>query len=127
MSAAAKSTTASVTYRPGQRLGRFQLLAELGQGAQATVWRAHDERLDREVAVKLLNRDATDAGRPLSQWLHEARVMSRLAHAHIVPVFDADEIDGQAFLVFELVQGQTLAAARRNRGPICSITAPTVG
>ncbi len=104
--------------RAGDRLGRFRLIAELGRGAQAIVWRAHDERLDREVAVKLLNRDATDAGCPPGQWLHEARVVSRLAHGHIVPVFDADEIDGQAMLVFELVRGPTLALAGRKRGPM---------
>ena len=105
-------------HQPGQRLGRFRLLAELGRGAQAVVWRAHDERLDREVAVKLLGGGLTAPGQALSQWLHEARAVSRLAHAHIVPVFDADEIDGQPLLVFELVPGQTLAQARRGRGPL---------
>ena len=94
------------------------MLAELGRGAQAVVWRAHDERLDREVAVKLLGAGLTASGQALSQWLHEARAVSRLAHAHIVPVFDADEIDGQPLLVFELVPGQTLAQARRGRGPL---------
>ncbi len=98
----------------GRRLGRFRLLAELGSGAQATVWRAHDERLDREVALKLLRREA--ASPSLSQWLNEARAVSRLAHPHIVPVFEADEIDGQACLVFELVPGQTLGALLRQRG-----------
>ena len=100
--------------QPGQRLGRFRLLAELGRGAQAVVWRAHDERLDREVALKLLVGES--ATQPVSQWLHEARVVSRLAHPHIVPVFDADEIDGQPFLVFELVSGHTLAEALRRSG-----------
>ncbi len=109
---------APAARRAGQRLGRFRLIAELGRGAQATVWRAHDERLDREVAVKLLNREVADAGRPPGQWLHEARAVSRLAHAHIVPVFDADEIDGQALLVFELVQGPTLVRAGRQSGPM---------
>ena len=105
-------------HQPGQRLGRFRLLAELGRGAQAVVWHAHDERLGREVAVKLLGGGLTALGQALSQWLHEARAVSRLAHAHIVPVFDADEIDGQPLLVFELVPGQTLAQARRGRGPL---------
>ena len=105
---------AAPVRRAGQRLGRFRLLAELGRGAQATVWRAHDERLDREVALKLLS---TDAGvQPVSQWLHEARAVSRLAHPHIVPVFEADEIDGQPCLVFELVPGRTLADQLRRSG-----------
>lgn len=109
--AAGRTGTAA---RAGQRLGRFRLLAELGRGAQATVWRAHDERLDREVALKLLVGES--ATQPVSQWLHEARAVSRLAHPHIVPVFEADEIDGQPFLVFELVNGRTLAEALRQTG-----------
>ena len=104
--------------RAGQRLGRFRLLAELGRGAQAVVWRAHDERLDREVALKLLAGEA--AGQPVSQWLHEARAVSRLAHPHIVPVFEADEIDGQPMLVFELVRGRTLAEAVRQGGKMAA-------
>ena len=104
----------STAGRSGQRLGRFRLLAELGRGAQAVVWRAHDERLDREVALKLLVGES--ATQPVSQWLHEARAVSRLAHPHIVPVFEADEIDGQPFLVFELVSGRTLAEALRRNG-----------
>ena len=106
--------SAAAPRRPGQRLGRFRLLVELGRGAQATVWRAHDERLDREVALKLLVGES--AGQPVSQWLHEARAASRLIHPHLVPVFEADEIDGQPMLVFELVNGRTLAEAIRRDG-----------
>ena len=104
----------------GQRLGRYRLLAQLGRGAQATVWRAYDERLDREVALKLLNADVSHpkAGQALNQWLQEARAVSRLAHPHIVPVFDAEQIDGQACLVFELVPGLTLAEHLRQRGAL---------
>ena len=101
-------------HRAGQRIGRFRLVDELGRGAQATVWRAHDERLDRDVALKLLTLDAVDP--PLTQWLHEARAVSRLSHPHIVPVFEADEIDGQPCMVFELVSGRTLAQALRSGG-----------
>ncbi|GAB4041168.1 MAG: hypothetical protein Fur0014_12190 [Rubrivivax sp.] len=98
----------------GQRLGRFELLRALGRGAQATVWLAHDERLDREVAVKLLDPGSAD----LASWLHEARAVSRLTHPHIVPVFEADTVDGQPMLVFEFVDGGTLAEARRGKGPM---------
>ena len=89
------------------QIGRFRLLRRLGEGAQATVWLAHDPRLDREVALKLL-RPGTDPS-SVDEWLHEARAVSRLTHANIVPVFEADVQEGQAYLVFEYVAGLTLA------------------
>ncbi len=94
-------------------LARFELLRVLGRGAQATVWLAHDPRLDRDVAVKLL--DAAADAMSVSQWLDEARAVSRLAHPNIVPVFEADEVDGQPYLVFEYVAGPTLSQARQQR------------
>ncbi|MEK8050387.1 protein kinase [Ideonella sp. DXS22W] len=105
---------ASLPLRPGQRLGRFRLEAVLGRGAQATVWRATDERLQREVALKLFTEGADAVG--AAHWLHEARAVGRLAHPHIVPVFDADTFDGHPALVFELVQGPTLAEVLRRDG-----------
>ena len=105
--------SAVAAARGGRRLGRFELVRELGRGAQATVWLAHDTRLEREVALKLLD-PAADAAE-LSEWLHEARAVSRLAHANVVPVFEADVADGQPYLVFEFVDGPTLAAQRRVR------------
>ncbi len=100
---------------PTQRVGRFELLSELGRGAQARVWLAHDPRLDREVAIKLL--DASSDVASVSQWLDEARAVSRLTHPNIVPVFEADQVEGQPYLVFELVQGKTLAELRGQRSP----------
>ena len=104
----------AVRHRAGQRVGRFELLDVLGRGAQAEVWRANDQRLDREVALKLLSPGAQ--GISVHQWLHEARSVSRLSHPNIVPVFEADEADGQPYLVFELVRGKTLAEALRGSG-----------
>ena len=94
-----------------RQLGRFQLLRELGRGAQAVVWLAHDPRLDREVAVKLLSAEADESTR--QDWLNEARSVSRLKHPNVVPVFEADEEDGQSYLVFEYVEGLTLQELRR--------------
>jgi serine/threonine protein kinase len=98
-----------------RRLGRFELQRELGRGAQATVWLAWDERLEREVAVKLLDvgSDSADA----REWLHEARAVSRLNHPNIVPVFEAHEGQDRPYLVFEYVPGPTLALAQRTRQP----------
>ena len=98
----------------GSRIGRFELTRVLGRGAQAVVWLAHDPRLQREVALKLLDLGAATVS--VSEWLHEARAVSRLTHPNIVPVFEADEADGQPYLVFEWVDGGTLADATRARG-----------
>ncbi|HLL17312.1 MAG TPA: protein kinase, partial [Rubrivivax sp.] len=107
-------TAASAAISPGfSRLARFRVLRELGRGAQAKVMLAHDPRLDREVALKLLDPSA-DAG-AVNEWLHEARAVSRLTHPNIVPVFEADEFDGQPYLVFEYVEGPTLSQARRGK------------
>ncbi|MCV2422450.1 serine/threonine protein kinase [Paucibacter sp. DJ2R-2] len=95
------------------QLGRFHLLKRLGEGAQATVWLAHDPRLDREVALKVLHPPSD--GRSVDEWLHEARAVSRLHHPNIVPVFEADIQDGQAYLVFEYVAGGSLADRLRRQ------------
>ncbi|MBB4842041.1 serine/threonine protein kinase [Paucibacter oligotrophus] len=93
------------------QLGRFRLLKRLGEGAQATVWLAHDPRLDRDVALKVL-RPGAEPSR-VDEWLHEARAVSRLTHPFIVPVFEADTQDGQFYMVFEYVPGGTLVEKLR--------------
>jgi len=93
------------------QLGRFRLLKRLGEGAQATVWLAHDPRLDRDVALKVLRPGSEPAS--LDEWLHEARAVSRLTHPFIVPVFEADRQDGQFYMVFEYVPGGTLVEKLR--------------
>jgi serine/threonine protein kinase len=99
-----------------ETLGRFELRRQLGKGAQATVWLAFDPRLEREVAVKLMHpgADASTA----TQWLQEARSVSRLHHPHIVPVFEGDLHQQQPYLVFEYVPGRTLTAHLRARGAL---------
>ena len=95
-------------------LGRFELQRVLGQGAQATVWLAHDPRLERQVAIKLMP-PGQDAA-VLEQWLREARHVGRLAHPYIVPVFEADVEGRQPYIVFEYVPGSTLAEHLANQG-----------
>ena len=107
---------ATSTVQESSRLGRFELRKVLGQGAQATVWLAHDPRLDREVALKLMHPGAASDTDAVAQWLQEARSVSRLTHPNIVPVFEADLHQQQPYLVFEYVPGTTLAEALRRRG-----------
>jgi eukaryotic-like serine/threonine-protein kinase len=99
-------------------VGRFKPLRSLGRGAQSQVWLAHDPRLDREVAVKVLTLSADRAS--VDAWLHEARAVSRLTHPNIVPVFEADLEGGQAYMVFEYVAGGTLAEHMRQRGRLAA-------
>ncbi|EGJ10605.1 serine/threonine protein kinase [Rubrivivax benzoatilyticus] len=109
---------------PGARVGRFELRRELGRGAQASVWLAHDPRLDREVALKLLNAGA--GGSDVDAWLHEARSVSRLSHPNVVPVFEADRHGSQPYFVFEYVPGRTLAETLRERGALPAREAVTL-
>ena len=86
---------------PGQRIARFDLLRILSRDEHATTWLAHDPRLDSGVVIKLLTASLEAPG--MAGWLQGARAASRLMHPHIVPVFEADEADGRAYLVFEHV------------------------
>ena len=88
--------------------GRYVLGEVLGTGGMATVWRAADEVLGREVAVKVLSAPyAADAGFA-ARFEREARDAARLSHPRLVTVFDCGVDHGTAFLVMELVAGRTL-------------------
>jgi serine/threonine protein kinase len=98
------------------RLGRFQILERLGRGAQGEVYLAEDTRLTRRVAIKtirLSSRDPAEQSRRVFALLEEARIVSQLAHPGIVTLYDAGEEAGLPYLVFEYVEGSTLAARLR--------------
>ena len=99
-------------------VGRFELRRILGEGAQSVVWLAFDPRLEREVAIKLMKVATGADGAALARWLQEARSVSRLTHANIVPVFEADLHRQQPYLVFEYVAGQTLSTVLAQRGAL---------
>ena len=86
---------------------RYQLESEIGQGGMGTVYRAHDQLLDRSIAIKVMNKaDFDTKGR--SRLLDEARTAAKLNHPNIVSVYDAGEIDDLPFIVMELVDGTSL-------------------
>ncbi len=103
-----------------QRIGRFDLKRVLGRGAQSTVWLAHDARLARDVALKLMVPGAANDSGGLGDWLSEARHVAALNHPHIVPVFEADlhgeGAQAQPYLVFEYVPGATLDRHLKEHG-----------
>lgn len=113
--AAASPSIPAGRATPPVSIDRFQIRRELGRGGHSTVYLAHDPKLDRLVALKLLHPGAS-SGDALVLLLQEARAVSRLSHPNIVPVFDAGEQNNQAYLIFEYVEGRTLADALRQSG-----------
>ena len=90
-----------------QQIGRYRVTAKLGAGGMGTVYRAYDEKLQRDVAIKLLNRQPDASGR--SQILHEARASSALNHPGICTVYEVEDQGDQSFIVMEMVEGRSLS------------------
>ena len=91
----------------GQMFGPYEILGKLGGGGMGLVFRAWDERLHREVAIKLV-RDGYRVPGTRERFLQEARAASRLNHPNICTIFDIGEKDGDPYLVMELLEGETL-------------------
>ncbi len=101
------------TLSPGAWLGRYRVISLLGRGGMGEVYRAHDERLGRDVAVKVL-RSGTRASPALqNRFETEAKAVGSLNHPNVVAVFDAGEENGCPYLVTELLEGETLAERLR--------------
>lgn len=97
------------------KIGRFNVQRELGRGAQSVVYLAFDPQLEREVAVKTMDFSDTRPGQS-EALLSEARIVSRLRHPGIVPIFEAGEAGGDPYLVFEFVPGESLAQLMQREG-----------
>ena len=88
--------------------GRYQVIKQQGAGGMATVYHAHDLRLDRDVAIKLIRTDQNDTDDFLKRFDREARSLARFSHANIVKIYDYGEEDGKPYLVMEFVPGGAL-------------------
>jgi serine/threonine protein kinase len=93
--------------------GRYRIERELGHGGMATVHLAHDEELDRPVALKLLPEHLAGDDAFRARFLREARLAGRLSHPNVVRVYDAGDADGRPFIVMEYVPGTSLAEVGR--------------
>ena len=94
----------------GERLGHYEILARLGDGGMGVVWKARDMRLDRFVALKVLNTAASGSAERRLRFAHEARAASALNHPNIVTIYDIADDGDLAFIAMEYVSGRTLAA-----------------
>jgi serine/threonine-protein kinase len=97
---------------------RYRLEARIGTGGMSTVYRALDETLERQVAIKLMNREIASDSDQLERFRREARAVAQLSHPHIVGVIDAGEDHGRPYIVFEYVEGETLKERIRRLGQL---------
>ncbi|HEX4826220.1 MAG TPA: protein kinase [Candidatus Polarisedimenticolaceae bacterium] len=100
-----------------ERLGAYTIVARLGEGGMGEVYRAHDDRLNRDVAIKVLPDVVAQGEEHIARFKREARMAASLNHPNIAAVYGFEEDEGTHFLVMELVPGETLAERLRS-GPI---------
>ena len=98
--------------------GRYRVLTHIADGGMATVYVALDQRLDREVALKIMRPDLAKDESFVSRFRREARSAARLSHPNVVAVYDQGEDDGHVFLAMELVNGLTLRQVMSAEGPL---------
>jgi serine/threonine protein kinase len=100
----------------GEVLGHYRVVAKIGEGGMGVVYRGHDEVLHREVALKVVKKDARLDLSSRQNLLHEARASSSLAHPNICTIYEVGETDGELYIVMELVQGKSLRALSGDAG-----------
>jgi serine/threonine protein kinase len=102
----------------GTRLGSYEVLAQIGAGGMGEVYQAHDTKLGRDVAIKVLPEAfAHDADR-LSRFQREAKMLASLNHANIATIHGLEQSGGTSYLVMELVSGETLQERVKREGPV---------
>jgi eukaryotic-like serine/threonine-protein kinase len=99
----------------GRMAGRYQILERLGRGGMATVYRAHDPTIGRDVAIKFLHASLCEDAGYRARFLREARAAGGLQHPNIVVVHDVGEIDGRPYMAMELLEGDTLSAVMESQ------------
>jgi eukaryotic-like serine/threonine-protein kinase len=98
---------------PGTRLGPYEIVAPLGAGGMGEVYRAHDGRLNRDVAIKILPDHLSQNPELRERFEREARAISQLSHPHICVLHDIGKHEGADYLVLECLEGETLGARVR--------------
>lgn len=94
---------------PAREVGRYQIIAKLGEGAMATVYKAFDPSIGRALVIKFLHANLCVDAEYRSRFLREAKAAGALSHANIVTVFDVGEIEGRPYIAMELVDGGPLS------------------
>jgi predicted Ser/Thr protein kinase len=106
----------SVTPSAGDTFGGYTIESELGRGGMGTVYLATHDRLERNVALKVLAPELVHDERFRARFLRESQLAASLDHPNVIPIYDADEVDGVLYLAMRYVQGQSLQTLLRERG-----------
>jgi serine/threonine protein kinase len=103
---------------PVKRIGRYELREPLGSGGFATVYRAYDPVLDREVALKVVHTHLVTDPKVRERFVREGRALARVRHPSVVQVHDAGEVQGAAYIAMDLIEGRPLDIVLRDLGPL---------
>lgn len=106
-----------MSFNDGENVGPYRIIEQLGQGGMATVYKAYHAALDRYVAIKALHPAFGEDQSFLARFQREARLVAKLEHPNIVPVYDYSEHEGRPYLVMKFIEGDTLKA-RLTKGPL---------
>jgi serine/threonine protein kinase len=108
-----------MSFKIGENIGPYRIIEQLGQGGMATVFKAYHAALDRYVALKALHQAFNEDSTFTARFQREARVVAKLEHPNIVPVYDYSEHESRPYLVMKFIEGDTLKA-RFQRGALSS-------
>lgn len=97
---------------------RYRIISLVDHGGMASVYRAHDERLDRTVAIKIIHPHLAGSSLLMTRFLREARSAAKVSHAQIVPIYDQGVFEGRTYLVMELVPGMNLRSLLNSQGSL---------
>ena len=118
------------TFRVGLRIDRYELTRQIAEGGFGVIWVARDVNLGRDLAIKFLLPQHNSNAEIVSRFVGEARTLARVVHPGIVTVYESGEVsgtntkaDGTAFILMELLEGETLSQRLRRTGPLPATTA----
>ena len=109
-----------MSFTNGLEIGPYRIMEQLGQGGMATVYKAYHASLDRYLAIKVLHKAFLNDANFLARFQREARLVARLEHPNIVPIYDFAEYNNQPYLVMKFIEGETLKA-RMQRGILSTV------
>jgi eukaryotic-like serine/threonine-protein kinase len=105
-----------MTLQAGTRLGPYEIVSRLGAGGMAEVYRAHDSRIRRDVAIKVLPPTFAKFADRMHRFEQEARAAGAINHPNLLTIFDTGTADGKPYIVTELLEGHTLRSLMRENG-----------